>query len=88
MGRIFFGKGEDEQAVQNLKKVLQDTSRYNARGRALAFVRLGMISDARGERDQAKDYYSQALDIEGGEGAAQIDAKKYMKNPYTAPLKR
>ena len=87
MGRIFFGQGEYEQAVQNLKKILQDTSRYNARGRALAFVRLGMISDIRGERDKAKDYYSQALDVESGEGAAQIDARKYLKNPYVAPSK-
>jgi tetratricopeptide (TPR) repeat protein len=87
MGRIFFGKGDYEQAMQNLKKVLQDTSRYNARGRALAFVRLGMISDVRGERDKAKDYYSQALDVEGGEGAAQIDARKYLKKPYVAPSK-
>jgi hypothetical protein len=46
-----------------------------------------MISDARGERDKAQEYYSQALDVEGGEGTAQIDAKKYLKNSYTVPPK-
>jgi tetratricopeptide (TPR) repeat protein len=84
MGRIFFGRGEYEQAAQYFRQALQDTSPYNARVRARAFVWLGMISDVRGERDKAKDYYSQALEVEGGEGTAQIDAKKYLKNPYTA----
>jgi tetratricopeptide (TPR) repeat protein len=87
MGRIFFGQGEYEQAAQYFRKTLTDTSPYNARVRARAFVWLGMISDARGERDKAQEYYSQALDVEGGEGTAQIDAKKYLKNSYTVPPK-
>jgi tetratricopeptide (TPR) repeat protein len=86
-GRIFFGQGEYEQAAQYFRKALTDKSSYNARVRARAFVWLGMISDARRERDKAKDYYSQALDVEGGEGTAQIDARKYLKNPYLAPPK-
>jgi hypothetical protein len=44
-----------------------------------------MISDARKERKQAQDYYSQALNVEGGEGAAQVEARKYLSTPYVQP---
>jgi tetratricopeptide (TPR) repeat protein len=82
MGRIFFNKGEYELTMEYLQSVLKDTSFYNARSRVWAFVRLGMIHDIRKERKQAEEYYLKALGEEGGEGTAQIEAKKYLKNPY------
>jgi tetratricopeptide (TPR) repeat protein len=82
MGRILFGHGEYEKAVEQLQKVLKDSIPHNARIRALAFVRLGMIYDIRKERKKAEEYYSQALEVKDGEGYAQIDAKKYLKMPY------
>ena len=82
MGRIFFSKGEYAKATEYFQKALQDTSPYNARVRAWSFVRLGMIQDAYKERELAEEYYSNALQVEGGEGAAQVEARKYLKTPY------
>ena len=41
-----------------------------------------MIHDIRGERGKAEEYYSRALEVEGGEGVAQTEAKKYLATPY------
>jgi hypothetical protein len=41
-----------------------------------------MIHDIRKQRSQAQEYYSKALEVEGGEGAARIEAQKYLINPY------
>jgi Flp pilus assembly protein TadD len=85
MGRILFIQGKHEKAAEYFQKALEDTSLYNARVRVLAFLRMGMIYDARKERKQAEEYYSRALEVEGGEGAAQIEAKKYLNTPYMPP---
>ena len=87
MGRILFIQGKHEKAAEYFQKALEDTSLYNARVRVLAFVRMGMIHDARKERTQAEEYYSRALEVEGGEGAAQTEAKKYLNTPYVPPPK-
>lgn len=87
MGRIFFTKGEYEKAEEYMNKALEDNSMYNARVRVLAYLRLGMICDIRNDRKNAEDYYRKALDVRGGEGAAQIEAKKYLKAPYTVANK-
>jgi tetratricopeptide (TPR) repeat protein len=85
MGRIFFSQGDLAKATEYFQMALKDTSPYNARVRVWAFVRLGMIHDARNEREQAEDYYSKALNVEGGEGTAQVEARKYLKTPYVPP---
>ncbi|MGV8059596.1 MAG: tetratricopeptide repeat protein [Smithellaceae bacterium] len=82
MGRIFFTQGDYDKAEESLQRALKDTTPYNARIRAWAFLRLGMISDARNERKKAQEYYSQALDVKEGAGAAQIEAQKYLETPY------
>lgn len=87
MGRIFFSKGDYAKATEYFQRALKDTSPYNARVRAWSFVRLGMIQDAYKERERAEEYYSNALEIEGGEGAAQVEARKYLKTPYIPQLK-
>ena len=87
MGRIFFSKGEYAKATEYFQRALMDTSPYNARVRAWSFVRLGMIQDAYKERERAEEYYSNALAVEGGEGAAQVEARKYLKAPYVPQLK-
>ena len=85
MGRILFNQLKYNQAAEHLQRAKQDTAPYNARIRAWALVRLGMISDAVKERSKAQDYYSEALDVEGGEGAAQTEARKYLNTPYVPP---
>jgi Tfp pilus assembly protein PilF len=87
MGRILFNQGEYARAEEFFRKALADVSAYNARTRISALVRLGMIRDARGEREKAKEYYSQALAVEGGEGFALTEAEKYLAGPY-APRSR
>ena len=87
MGRISFSQREYTKAGEHFQRVLNDVSPYNARVRAWAFVRLGMIHDVRKEREQAEGFYSKALEVEGGEGAAQMEARKYLKSPYV-PLSK
>jgi tetratricopeptide (TPR) repeat protein len=82
MGRIFFNQGEYAESAEYLQRVLKDTTLYNARNRAAALLRLGMIHDIRQERKEAEDCYSKVLEIEGGEGSAQVEAKKYLHDPY------
>jgi tetratricopeptide (TPR) repeat protein len=85
MGRILFNQQRYDQAADYFEQAQKVAAPYNARIRAWALVRLGMISDARKDRKKAQDYYSQALDVEGGEGAAQVDARKYLSAPYVPP---
>jgi tetratricopeptide (TPR) repeat protein len=87
MGRIFFNEGEYARASEYLEKTLRDRAPYNARVRAWALVRLGMIHDALKEREQAEEYYSRALAEQGGEGFAQVEARKYLDSPYVPPPK-
>jgi tetratricopeptide (TPR) repeat protein len=87
MGRILFNQGEYARAEEFFRKALVDVSAYNARTRVSAFVRLGMIRDIRREREKAEEYYSRALEVEGGEGFARAEAEKYLATPY-APRAR
>lgn len=87
LGRILFNQEEYARAGEYFLKVLKDTAPYNARIRASALLRLGMIYDARGLRKQAEEYYKKTLEVEGGEGVAQVDARQYLKTPYQPPLK-
>ena len=87
MGRIFFNQGDYAQAADALQKVLGNQSPYNIRNRAFALLRLGMIHDVRRERKQAREYYARILEIEGAEGSAQVQAKKYLSEPYVLPAR-
>jgi Tfp pilus assembly protein PilF len=87
MGRIFFNEGEYTKASDYLEKTLKDKAPYNARVRAWALVRLGMIHDALKEREHAEEYYNRALAEPGGEGFAQVEARKYLDSPYVPPPK-
>jgi Tfp pilus assembly protein PilF len=83
MGRILFNQREYPGAADYFQKALADRSAANARTRVSALVRLGMIRDIRGEREKAEEYYSRALEVEGGEGIARTEAGKYLTTPYT-----
>lgn len=87
IGRILFNQGEYDRSMEYSQHALNDTSFYNARVRVWTFVRLGMIQDIRKKRKQAEEYYLKALEVEGGESAARIEAKKYLKIPYMPPDK-
>ena len=85
LGRIALNQGEYDKAVEYLTQALKDTAPYNARVRAHALVRLGMIQDARKDRKAAEDYYRKALEVEGAEGSAQRLAREYLEAPYVPP---
>ena len=85
LGKIYLDKGEYAKASEYFKQALRDHAPYNARVRAWALVRLGMVHDARQERNLAEEYYRQALEVEGGEGTAQLAAKQYLNSPYSPP---
>jgi len=82
MGNIFFAQGEYDKATGYFQKALQDTAFYNTRVRVWTLVRMGMIQDICKNRAGAEEYYSQALEMEGGEGIAKVEAKKYLQAPY------
>jgi len=84
MGRIYFAQGDYTRAADYFQKSLKDTADYNVRVRVWSYVRLGMICDVRDEREQAKEYYSTALNIDSGESIAKVEARKYLKTPYRA----
>ena len=87
LGRILFNQREYARAGDCFQKTLKDTAPYNARIRASALLRLGMIHDIRQERKRAEEYYNRALEVEGGEGVAQVDARRYLKTPYVPSSK-
>jgi tetratricopeptide (TPR) repeat protein len=87
LGRILFNQREYARAGEYFQKVLKDAAPYNARVRASALLRLGMIHDIRQERKRAEEYYNRTLEVEGGEGVAQVDARQYLKTPYVPSSK-
>ena len=82
MGRIHFNREEYGRAESYFHKAIQDASFYNIRVKARSLLYIGMIHDVRQERKYAEDYYRRVLQTEGAEGAAQIEARKYLKEPY------
>jgi tetratricopeptide (TPR) repeat protein len=88
MGRIYFAQGDYARAAESFRKALSDTADYNARVRVWSYVRLGMICDVRDEREQAKEYYSRALNVDIGESVAKVEARKYLKTPYRAAARQ
>ena len=87
MGRIFFNQGEYDKATEYFQKALKDMAFYNTRVRVWTLVRLGMIQDIRKYRARAEEYYSKALEIENSEGAAKVEARKYLQTPYVPAIK-
>ena len=85
LGKIALDQGEYDKAAEHLRQALKDTAPYNARVRAYALVRLGMLQDARKDRKGAEDYYRKALEVEGAEGTAQRLAREYLETPYVPP---
>jgi tetratricopeptide (TPR) repeat protein len=84
-GKLYLDQGDYDKAAEYFKLVLKDSAPYNARVRAWALVRLGMIQDARKERKLAEECYQKALEVEGVEGVAQRAAREYLDTPYSPP---
>ncbi|MGB9699994.1 MAG: tetratricopeptide repeat protein [Thermodesulfobacteriota bacterium] len=88
LGKIYFDQGHYEQAREYFNLALKDQAFYNARVRAWALVRLGMIHDVQKQRKLAEEYYQKALEVEGAEGLAQRTAQEYLNTPYVFSPKK
>ncbi len=88
LGKIALDQGEYDKATEHFNRALKDQAPYNARIRAYALLRLGMIRDARQDRKGAEEYYQRALDLEGAEGTAQRMARDYLAAPYKPPHRK
>jgi tetratricopeptide (TPR) repeat protein len=88
LGKIALDRGEYDKAEEYLRNALKDTAPYNARVRAYALLRLGMIQDARKDRKGAEDYYRKTMEMEGAEGTAQRLAREYLETPYLPPTRK
>ena len=82
MGRIHFNREQYGKAESYFHQAIQDSAFYNIRTKARSLLYIGMIHDVRQERKYAEDYYRRVLKVEGADGAAQIEARKYLKEPY------
>ncbi|HLZ17965.1 MAG TPA: hypothetical protein VKO67_00055, partial [Smithellaceae bacterium] len=82
MGRIHFKREQYGRAESYFHQAIRDDSFYNLRTKARSLLYIGMIHDVRQERKYAEDYYRRVLKVEGADGAAQIEARKYLKEPY------
>jgi len=88
LGKIALDQGEYDRATEHFNQALKDKAPYNARIRAYALLRLGMIQDGRKEHKAAEEYYRKVLDLEGAEGTAQQLAREYLDTPYMPPRRR
>jgi len=82
MGRIFFNQGDYVRAEEYLQKGASKHISLQCPSSGMGVPASGNDCDAHKERNKAEMYYSKALDVEGGEGVAQIEARKYLKTPY------
>jgi tetratricopeptide (TPR) repeat protein len=80
-GSIQFWYREEDQALENLKKVVAGIENVDLNTGAYAYLRIGQIYDMTHRRPQAVEYYKKAIAYEPqADGAAQ--SRKYLSTPY------
>ena len=87
LGKVYMDHGDLDKALELFKKVVASNSRQYAWVKAWAFVRMGMIHDLRGEREEAVRMYKRALKVET-RGIAKDYARMYLEEPYMQREKR
>ncbi len=81
-GKVFMDMGRLDEATDELELALIVTDINYVWVRPLAFARLGMIHDLKGERVKALKRYKSAIDTEI-EGVGRALAKEYTREPYS-----
>ncbi len=85
LGRYHFFRGEFDEARERFLQSDQLSRKVDKEGpsgfRAMANLHLGMISDARGKREEAKQYYRIVLAMDEYQRSHR-DARAYLKAPY------
>jgi tetratricopeptide (TPR) repeat protein len=80
-GSIQFWYRDEEQALENLKKVAAGIENVDLNTGAYTYLRIGQIYDMTHRRAEAVQYYRKAIAYEPqADGAAQ--SRKYLANPY------
>ncbi|MBI5167132.1 MAG: tetratricopeptide repeat protein [candidate division NC10 bacterium] len=87
LGKVYMDHGDLDKALELFKNVIASNSRRYAWVKAWAFVRMGMIYDLKGEREEAVLMYERALKVET-RGIAKDYARKYLEEPYMERGKR
>jgi tetratricopeptide (TPR) repeat protein len=80
-GSIQFWYRDEDQALENLKKVAAGIENVDLNTGAYTYLRIGQIYDMTHRRPQAVEYYKKAIAYEPqADGAAQ--SRKYLSTPY------
>jgi tetratricopeptide (TPR) repeat protein len=80
-GNIQFWYRDEDQALENLKKVEAGIDNVDLNTGAYTYLRIGQIYDMTHHRPQAVEYYRKAIAYEPqADGAAQ--SRKYLSTPY------
>ena len=80
-GSIQFWYRDEDQALENLQKVVAGIENVDLNTGAYAYLRIGQIYDMTHRRPQAVEYYKKAIAYEPqADGAAQ--SRKYLSTPY------
>jgi len=87
LGKVYMDHGDLDKALELFKNVIASNSRRYAWVKAWAFVRMGMIYDLKGEREEAVRMYERALRVET-RGIAKDYARRYLEEPYKERRRR
>jgi tetratricopeptide (TPR) repeat protein len=80
-GSIQFWYRDEDQALENLKKVVAGIDNVDLNTGAYAYLRIGQIYDMTHRRTEAVEYYKKAIAYEPlADGAVQ--SRKYLATPY------
>ena len=80
LARIAVLQNDPESAVKLFEQTLRSSPEPQVK--AWAFVYLGRLADASGQREQAKVHYQSALNVPGGSAAAQQAATKGLEKAF------
>ena len=80
-GSIQFWYRDEDQALENLKKVVAGIDNVDLNTAAYTFLRIGQIYDMTHHRAQAVEYYKKAIAYEPHADGA-VQSRKYLAEPY------
>lgn len=80
-GSIQFWYRDEDQALENMKKVLAGIDKVDLNTGAYTFLRIGQIYDMTHHRAEAVEYYKKAIAFEPQADGA-VQSRKYLATPY------
>ncbi len=80
-GSIQFWYRDEDQALENMKKVVAGIDKVDLNTGAYTFLRIGQIYDMTHRRAEAVEYYKKAIAYEPQADGA-VQSRKYLSTPY------